>query len=151
MVACPKCGVNRRYVGVAFPVRRLCKCESRTCGSCATAAVFVEFQNPIKTEEPKLPAKSNHLARFSCKDHAPDDLPQEPMDDVSDRQGRPHIDPMYGSSRPPSGSDSKEKVVCYACGLVHEARQRVMWNGTYSECPVETCKNHMFVHHWEDS
>lgn len=157
MDACPKCGVNRRYVGVAFPVRRLCKCEPRDCGSCDAAAVFVEFQNPVKNGEPKLPVKSNQNAKFSCQTHAPDDLPEDPIEEepgarTRKRTGkRPHVDPVWTFPQPPPGSNSREKVVCYSCGLVHEVRQRVMWNGTESECPVETCKDRMYVHHWEDS
>jgi len=148
MITCPMCGANRHYVGVAFPVRRLCKCESRNCGRCTTSAVFVEFQNPIKHGEPKLPDKSNQHAQFTCKGHAPDDLPEEPR---PKRTGRPHVDPVWSGATPPPGSNSREKVVCCSCGRVHEVRQRLMWNGTESECPSETCKNRMYVHHWEDS
>lgn len=151
MDACPKCGVNRRYVGVAFPVRRLCKCETRDCGNCDTAAVFVEFQNPVTKGEPKLPNKSNQAARFSCKVHAPDDLPDAPIDEehtpTKSRGGRPHIDPVWSQStaQAPQGADSRQKVICLSCGLPHEMRQRVMWNGTYSYCPDKTCNNDMFT------
>lgn len=151
MDACPKCGVNLRHVGVAFPVRRLCKCEPRTCGNCEAPAIFVEFQNPVTKGEPKLPSKSNQVARFSCKTHAPDDLPDEPVDDepspAKGRGGRPHIDPVWARAtpRPPSGADSRAKVICLACGRRHEMRQRVMFNGTYSYCPDKTCNSDMYA------
>jgi hypothetical protein len=151
MDACPKCGVNRRHVGVAFPVRRLCKCETRGCGNCDTPAVYVEFQNPVTRGEPKLPNKSNQAAKFSCKNHAPDDLPDETADEeptpARSRGGRPHIDPMWSrvTSHAPQGANSREKVICLSCGLNHEMRQRVLWNGTYSYCPDKTCNSDMFT------
>ena len=157
MSECPKCGVARRYVGVAFPVRRLCKCESRDCGKCGAAAVFVEFQSPIKNGEPKLPIETNPFAIFSCAKHAPDDIPEEIVEPSAapkkKKGGRPHIDPVWAAatSSPPPGSRSREKVICSACNLTHELRERVMWNGTHSECPVETCRHDMFVMSWEDS
>lgn len=150
MDSCSKCGVARRYVGVAFPVRRLCKCENRDCGECKKPAVYVEFQHPIKTGEPKLPIESNQYAKFACQKHAPDDLPEGgdevPSTPAGKKGKRPHTDPVWdrASSRPPPGSLSKTKIVCSGCGLVHEPRLRVMWNGTYSECPVDTCREQLF-------
>lgn len=156
MRSCPSCGVPRVFVGVAFPVRRLCKCEARTCARCKTPAVFVEFQGSIKQEEPALPAKSGGVAQFSCKEHAPDDLPEEPVavevpaGEVKARPrktgGRPHIDPIWekATAKPPPGAESSDKVQCLSCERVHALRDRLMWNGTYSECPVETCKSTMF-------
>lgn len=151
MSACPKCGVNLSHVGVAFPVRRLCKCETRTCGNCVAPAVFVEFQSPVTKGEPKLPDKSNKIARFSCKTHAPDDLPNEPADDkpssTKNREGRPHIDPVWAkaTSRPPAGADSRAKIVCLMCDRRHEMRQRVMFNGTYSYCPDKKCNSNLYA------
>ncbi len=162
MDACQTCGTVRHRAGVLFPVRRLCNCESRLC-HCGKPAIFVEFQSPIKSTEPKIPAKSNEVAEFTCTEHAPDDAPLSMDSGISKtadsavlpakRVKRPavtsgplNLDPLW-SYPPPTGATSSHKVRCTNCDDAHALRDRVMWNGSESYCPK--CNNRMYVHDWE--
>jgi len=77
LLQCPDCGVERRHIGVLYPVRRLCRCETRTCCACTDKAIVTELQAPLKGIEPVLPATSNTVAKFYCKKHCPEDFPLE--------------------------------------------------------------------------
>ncbi len=149
---CTVCGVVRSYVGVLFPARLLCACEDHVCRVCDAKAVGVEFQKPIKTQEPSDCA-------YWCGAHKPDDFPEvapaaerpkwsleggEPEKEPKRKKrqavevhdgGPPHIDPAWTFSEPPPGAMDAQKVKCAVCKNTHMMRERRMWNGTHSRCP----------------
>jgi hypothetical protein len=168
MTQCPDCGAERRYVGVLYPVRRLCKCEVRVCVDCGKKAVVVEFQAPVKGVEPPLPTETNNAARFFCKKHCPEDFsfeaapketpePEGPFEEALPPgqtrkvRGAPHIDPVWdriSPSKPPAGADSSQRVECVACKHAHKLKDRKLWNGSYSYCPK--CGENMYVPIWDE-
>lgn len=162
MDACPTCGAERNRVGVLYPARLLCPCESRSC-HCGEPALIVEFQRPIKSTEPKIPSQSNDVAEFTCATHAPDDAPK-PMANPVDipradgprprrkpvlQASGPNVDPAWGWSTPPNGALSTQRVRCWVCDHEHALKERTMWNGTESYCPK--CNDRMYVHAWEEN
>lgn len=144
MITCSSCGVARSYVGVLFPARLTCPCEMAPCNSCEKDAVGVEFQRPIKEQEP-------NDKTYWCVDHKPGDFhiastqwsltDDEPKTKRKKREpekstGRPRIDPAWGDTLPPPpGSSDANKVQCAVCRDTHAMRDRVMHNGTHSSCP----------------
>ncbi len=140
METCASCGAERHRVGVLYPARRLCPCEKRAC-QCAKRAAVVDFQPPIRGDEPLLPAASDHVARFLCAEHSPAALPVDGERDQVPRAKKrgagqmPHVDPAWRAPTPPPGSSSTLRVQCVACKGVHALEQRRMFNGTESLCP----------------
>ena len=162
-MTCPGCGAERRYVGVLYPVRRLCKCEPHVCGVCDKKAIVAEFQSPIKGVEPLEGTK------FFCKKHCPEDFsledakelpapePEVPYEEAAPPQqirkvrGMPHIDPVWeraSPGKPPGGANSHQRVACTACKHEHKLKDRKLWNGTYSYCPK--CGENMYVPIWDE-
>lgn len=158
MTQCPDCGAERRYVGVLYPVRRLCKCEKLKCDLCDKKAVVAEFQSPIKGAEPTSGAK------FFCKKHCPEDFAFEattetdgpieealPPGQIRKVRGTPHIDPVWDRAspdKPPMGANSNQRVECSTCKHVHRLKDRKLWNGSYSYCPK--CGENMYVPVWDE-
>lgn len=157
MDQCPRCGAERKRIGVMFPARRLCDCEKGSCSVCGKPAAIVEFQKPIKdNKEPAVPSKQ---ASLFCLEHRPEGFPAKETAAKVERgtkrtggkKGRqPHIDPAWETcwKEPPTGAGSRERVRCVGCGNEHEMRQRVMFNGSYSYCPE--CNEDMFVPIWDE-
>src|SRR5262245_13052207 len=129
MSNCNSCGAERRLIGVLYPARRLCSCEPRRCGRCATAATVVEFQTPVEGREPSLPMASNGVAVFYCGEHASSagGNGAPPSRAKKRAKVRPHIDPQWQntySEHPPAAAGSLRRVECCACKDVHELRDR---------------------------
>jgi adenine-specific DNA methylase len=154
MQQCPSCGAERRLVGVMFPARAMCACEKRSCAFCTNKAVIVEFQSPVRGDEPRLPTISNDKAVFTCANHAPFEAPsteEKPLAPTAKKvkKGKPQVHPAWSESQAssPPGSQSGEKVECAACKSTHRMRDRVMCNGTRSECPK--CGHAVHTLSWE--
>lgn len=152
---CPIARASR--TGIMYPARLLClPCEPRQC-ACGKDAYVVEFQRPIRGEEPALPVASDDAVKFYCHDHmafanqveAKKLVVPPPLPTKTSRRG--HIDPVWerNSTIPPLGSDSSLKVSCVACKRIHTLKQRMMWNGTKSYCPDVKCNEPMYVPTWE--
>ncbi len=158
---CPKCKTERKRIGVMFPARRLCNCESGLCRVCKDDAAVVEFQKPVKDVEPSL--ENSKQARLLCIEHLPEGFPMAAVvAPASESKGRktktqkgrlPHIDPTWEASSAaclPAEAEATNQVQCVACKNVHALRKRVMFNGTYSYCPACSTED-MFVPTEEDA
>jgi hypothetical protein len=124
----------------------------------------VEFQQRLDGKEPKVPSRK---AKLLCLDHLPEGFPRRalvvkeapeetaPAEVAPKKRSRgkgrlPHIDPVWEAATPrlPPKSESRERVKCVKCGLEHELRKRLMFNGDFSYCP--DCNEDMFVPVWDD-
>lgn len=147
MVKCSKCGAERKLVGVMFPARLLCACELQVrpkCSECRAPALIVEFQKRVRGEEPALDSDD---ARFLCASHKPDGFN---IPTAETKKGtKPHVDPEWSraTEASPPGAFSRLRVQCASCKNEHEMRQRVMFNGSRSECPK--CGHHVTTPAWE--
>lgn len=146
---CRNCEADHTLVGVRFPARRLCRCETgRPCGAnnCAAVATIVEFQKPVaKGVVPAAPAKSSKLAQLTCDAHAPTefvsmDMPAPPP---RKRKGFSNVDPQWSCEKPPRGAFSQTLMQCWSCKDVHKMKDRKMHNGSMSLCPK--CRDDMTV------
>ncbi len=154
---CPSCGASRVRTGVLFPARKLCECENQKC-DCGQPAVIVEFQAPVKGEEPPLPAASDKVAKFYCASHAEfhaawDDANVRRLQSPRPREkmNAGNVDPVWntwGNREPPSGARSSAKVRCAECRDIHPLAKRKMWNGTESQCPK--CGHNVYTREDDD-
>lgn len=108
MSVCPTCDIERIYTGKRTPSRALCNCETKKkCHYCGGAAIGIEFNSSIKTEEPKLTEKN---AQYFCKEDAPAGF-------VITKKSR---------SPKKKESDGPEYIyiLCSACGYKHKPSDR---------------------------
>lgn len=137
------------------------KCSVKGCDDVAS---IVEFQHPVRNGEPRLKSKDAYLfclehrpEGFPVSQAIGETLDIDPADNAdnaeavdpsfdnaktrANKKGRgrlPHIDPAWEAvcpNRLPSRANSSLLVKCVECLNVHEMRQRVMFNGSYSYCP----------------
>ncbi len=89
-------------------------------------------------------AKQKKTAKKKAKTKGKEARSVRPVSKAKAAAAKPHIDPVWtrASKRAPRGSNSAEVVRCLECDNHHQMRERVMFNGSNSDCP--RCGGSMF-------